>query len=258
MIITTSGRPSEKISQIALTVACDLHAGFIERKKRSIKKMYDTYQQPIIVIGENRYEYYHSADCEPFFFHPNSSAFRAKRMLNGEADPLISAAQLQEGDSFLDCTAGMGSDSIIASLAAGTEGKVIGLESNKIVAYLVQKGLRSWKSEIKSMDDAMRRINIIAMDHFEYLKMQQDQSFDIIYFDPMFSESILTSSGMNLLRPHAVDAASDLKLALYEAKRVGRKRIVFKDHFRSDRFQEFGINQIIRPSSKQHYGYIEL
>ncbi|TDL34798.1 hypothetical protein E2R51_03500 [Jeotgalibacillus sp. S-D1] len=258
MIITTAGRPSEKSNIMAIAVAKELNAQFIKRNKKSINKMYETYQQPIIVITENRYEYYFSADSEPFFFHPNSSAFRAKRMLGGEKDPLISAAQFQKGDSFLDCTAGMGSDAIIASLAAGAEGRVIGIECNPVVAYLVQNGLRSWKSEIKPMEDAMKRINIYAMDHLEYLKMQPDQSFDVIYFDPMFTESVLSSSGINHLRPHAAYSTTSLELAVNEAKRVGRKRIVLKDYFRSHRFKEFGFTQMIRPSSKQHYGFIEL
>nr|WP_295971709.1 hypothetical protein [uncultured Bacillus sp.] len=44
---------------------------------------------------------------ENIFFHPNLAMVRAKRMLNGQVDPLITAAGLKEGMSFLDCTLGL-------------------------------------------------------------------------------------------------------------------------------------------------------
>ena len=80
----------------------------VERNKRSIARMQGIYNAAVLVAGMNRFELYRVGMDKPFFFHPNSAAFRLKRLLNGEMDPLVEAAQLQSGDTFLDCTLGSG------------------------------------------------------------------------------------------------------------------------------------------------------
>ena len=37
----------------------------------------------VLVAGKNRYELYRIGMEEPFFFHPNSAAFRLKRLVKG-------------------------------------------------------------------------------------------------------------------------------------------------------------------------------
>lgn len=65
-----------------------------------------------------------------------------------------------------------------------------GLEKNQYIAFLVKSGLITWESGLKEMDESMRRITILHEDHLAYLKRQSDQSFDVVYFDPMFEETI--------------------------------------------------------------------
>ncbi|MEW9501835.1 class I SAM-dependent methyltransferase [Jeotgalibacillus marinus] len=257
MIITTAGRPSSQQLSLGNEVATHFGGRFVERKKRSIEKMLVTYKQPLIVVSKNRFELYEKDHQAPFFFHPNSSAFRVKRMIKGEVDPLIDAASLVEGDSFLDCTLGMGSDAIVASLAVGLSGQVIGIEHNKIIAYLIKQGLETWDSENQTMNDAMRKIEVYASNHLEYLTLCESKSIDVIYFDPMFEEQINEANGIEELRQYANYSDDSIAQAVNEAKRVARKRVVFKDHFRSTRFEQLGFNVIKRHSSKQHYGFIQ-
>ncbi|PPA71762.1 class I SAM-dependent methyltransferase [Jeotgalibacillus proteolyticus] len=257
-MVTTAGRPTAKLISAALCVAEDLNITFINRNKRSVKTILEQFKEPVIVIGADRYEVYSSDSASPFFFHPNSSAFRLKRMEKGEIDPLIHAADLKKGDRFIDCTLGMASDAIIASHATGVEGEVTGIEKNNLVGYLVEKGLAEWKTENKSLEQAMRRIAVRNGDHLSFLQGLPDRSVDVVYFDPMFSEEIKSSSGIAPLRLHADYSTDSLGQAIEEAKRAARKRVVLKDHFRSLRFSEFGFTVLKRPSSKQHYGFIML
>ncbi|KIL47992.1 class I SAM-dependent methyltransferase [Jeotgalibacillus campisalis] len=258
MIVIASGKADKNQSKLAEEAAYELNAVFKERNKKSISYFIDTYGEPILVIGKNRFEYYDQKGNEPFFFHPNSSAFRLKRLINGEEDPLINASGLKRGDSFLDCTMGLGADLIVASFVAGQEGRVTGIEKNPLLGYLVQKGLMNWQAENPHLEEAMRRIEVQVDDHLHYLKSLKDESFDIIYFDPMFTSAIRASSGIDPLRRLAAYDDEHLVESVAEAKRAAKKRVVFKDHYLSRRFKELGFEVQIRPSSKQHYGVINL
>src|SRR5699024_7308509 len=121
-----------------------LQAPVVERNKRSIPKLQDVYQADVLVAGKDRYSFYTRGSTEPFFFHPNSATYRLKRILKGETDPLVAAAVLQPGDSFLDCTLGLGSDAIIASSTVGELGSVEGIEADPIVAFLTKVGLHNF------------------------------------------------------------------------------------------------------------------
>lgn len=121
-IITTGGRFDEHSEQLAMEAAEVLDYPIIERKKRSVARLQQQYGTDVIVAGKNRFDLYRIGMDEPFFFHPNSAAFRLKRLIKGEMDPLVEVAQLKRGDSFLDCTLGLASDSIIASFITGDSG----------------------------------------------------------------------------------------------------------------------------------------
>ena len=105
-VITTAGRPDDQSLQLALEASEILGYPIVERKKQSVSRIQNTHGSDVIVAGKNRYDLYRIGMDEPFFFHPNSAAFRLKRLLNGETDPLIEIAQLQKEDSFLDCHVG--------------------------------------------------------------------------------------------------------------------------------------------------------
>ena len=65
----------------------------------------------VIVAGKNRYEYYPKGATEPFFFHPNSAAFRLKRLAGGEQYPMVEACNFSRRFLFR-CTLGIGADSL--------------------------------------------------------------------------------------------------------------------------------------------------
>lgn len=256
MIITTAGRTNEAMIQQAVKVAAELEGRFIKREKRSVQLIQQIEKEDCIVVGKERLELYPLGDAEPFFFHPSSAMFRIKRLMRGEHDPFVEAAKLHSGKTLLDCTLGLASDSIVASFIVGKEGKVTGIEGNPYVGYIVKNGLQSWASGISEIDQAMKRIEVMHDLSLPFLKSVPDQSFDCVYFDPMFEEHILESDGIKALRRFAVyDEMAEQMIE--EAKRVAKECVVLKDHFRSSRFERFQFHVHKRKNAKFHFGIIE-
>lgn len=254
-IVTTAGRPDEQSIEIANELCEELGYEFEERKKRSIKKISEQCNANVIVAGKNRYEYYPKGTTNPFFFHPNSAAYRLKRIARGESEPFLEACKLQKGDTFLDCTLGIGSDAIVAAFVVGKTGKVIGLEADKNVAYIVRTGMKQYDMSELPLTECMRTIEVIHHEAVEFLKKQEDASFDVVYMDPMFEEVIEESNNFEPLR----NAGSSIALSeewVNEAYRVAKNRVVLKAHFQSQLFERFGFERIVRLTSKFHFGVL--
>ncbi|WP_175639577.1 class I SAM-dependent methyltransferase [Metabacillus schmidteae] len=257
MIITTSGRPDDKLDLYAMQIADALDASYQKRNKRSVLDIKRSASDHVIVVGKNRMELHFLEEESPLFFHPNSAMFRTKRIMKGERDPFIDACNMQPGDKVLDCTLGLASDSIVASYVLGEKGLIVGIEGSSFLSYLVEKGLKQWESGLPIIDEAMRRIVVNEQDHLEFLKSCEDHSFDVVYFDPMFEESIEGSVGIEPLKKIATYSPLQIE-AITEAKRVAKKRVVLKDHYKSSRFKQFHFEVNVRKSAKFHYGVIEL
>lgn len=257
MIVTTAGRTDEQLIGQAMKTAKELNALYVPRKKQSVSKIQYFFQSDCMIVGKERLDLYPYQAHQPFFFHPNTASFRIKRLLTGDKDPFIEAANLSKGATILDCTMGLASDSIVASFVVGSTGKVMALEANKYLHYIVEKGLDKWKTDIEEMNLAMRRIETWNTNYLDFLAKLPSKSVDVIYFDPMFEDSILSSDGIAGLRSFAIYSSLNEE-TLSEAKRVAVKRIVLKDHFRSDKFKQLGFHVHIRKSAKFHFGVIEL
>lgn len=256
VLITTGGRPDGRSEQLAREAAEALGYPVIERKKRSVVRLQQEYGADVMVAGKDRFELYRIGMDEPFFFHPNSAAFRLKRVTKGEKDPLIEASYLKNGDSFLDCTVGLASDSIIASYIAGSNGKVMGIEADPAVAFITGRGLQSFPSESEQLVQAMSRIDVIHSEAVEFLRGQADASWDVVYIDPMFHAPIVESTNFTPLRQAGLHSVLTQEW-VEQAVRVCRRRVVVKDRFDSPVFDQFTMIRKIRPNTKFHFGYIE-
>lgn len=255
MIFTTAGRPTEALIKEAIQLSQLYRGMYISREKRSIQQIINLYHETVIVVGYDRLFLYKKNAETPIFFHPNSAMFRCKAILSGQDDAFIKASGLFEGMSLLDCTAGLGSDSIVASLVVGNNGRVQAIEGSEHV-ILLQQGLQNWKSNYEEIDAAMRRISVIPNRYEHVLSHLKDNAVDVVYFDPMFEDSILASDGVSGIKQVALyDGLSENMMM--EAKRVARKRVILKDSWKSTRFEQFGFQQQIRKTSKFHYGVIE-
>ncbi|WP_158282203.1 class I SAM-dependent methyltransferase [Salipaludibacillus keqinensis] len=256
-IVTTPGRPSLTVKAKAKRIAEKWNLPFEERQKRSIPLLQEQFNTTVFVVSSQRIEAFEKGRDEPFFFHPNGAMFRAKRWHRNGDDPLVHACKIERGDTVVDATLGLASDAQLASMAVGKGGQVIGLESSPVVAQLVKEGLKTYESHFSPLDQAMRRIEVVCTDHLKWLRTQPHDSVDIIYFDPMFQEKVNTSDGVKSLR-YLSNNNSLMEETMEQAKKVARKRIVLKDHFRSHLFQQLGFTVQVRPSATYHFGVIEL
>lgn len=257
MIVTTTYDASDTIKTYAQELAVQFQAQYIERLQSSIPRIRIQYGiEDILVVGEKGLRY-HPFEAEEVFFHPSTSMIRLKRLLRGESDVLLKLADIRLGDHILDCTAGLASDAIVFAYAVGDSGQVTALESSKIIAFLVKEGLSNYTSGLLEVDQAMRRIKLLNIDHTLCLRKLPDKSFDIIYFDPMFRKPIDESHSISPLREFANDQSLTL-LTIEEAKRVARRRVILKENRDSREFERLGFQKISRSHTKVAYGVIEL
>ncbi|MDO5359278.1 MAG: class I SAM-dependent methyltransferase [Jeotgalicoccus sp.] len=256
MIVTTSGRYNQHTLQKAKNIAMRYELILIMRKKRSVKEIKERYMDDVLVVGNDEISIMPLSGDDTVKYHPNFSMVRGKRLLNNENDALVDAAELKPGMSFLDCTMGLAADSVIASLTVGPSGRVTALEQSFILYLLAKEGLASYDTNIEMVNDAMRAIETVYQNHTAYLEKLPDNSFDIVYFDPMFDEEITKSQSLRLITEVTHTETLSQK-TIDEAKRVAAKKVVLKDHFRSSRFEQFGFMQQVRKTSKVHYGVIK-
>ncbi|MGG2054665.1 class I SAM-dependent methyltransferase [Lysinibacillus pakistanensis] len=252
-IVTTAGRPDDVSMALAAFACNELGAFFEPRKKRSIRKISEEQQAHVIVAGKKRFEYYALGTNEPFFFHPNSAAFRLKRVARGEEEPFLEAAQLEIGDSLLDCTLGLAADAMLAAYTVGGKGRVVGLEANPNVAFIVKQGMQTYDTTELPLTACMRHIEVVQDEATRYLKKLPDKSFDVVYMDPMFEEIIDEATNFEALRI-AGEHALLTDEWVCEAKRVAKKRVVLKAHFRSEWFAKYQFQRYERLTAKFHYG----
>lgn len=252
MIITTTKAAGTITAQKAEALAVRWGASYQQRNKRSIKKWLLETGEAIYVAGDEADIFYPPNSRNGFFFHPSMAKLRAKRVLDEGRDPLVEAAGISEGMSVLDCTLGLGSDSIVLSAAAGKTGQVQALEKTKEIEEVVKKGLQQWKQPDLLLNEAMQRIRTVHADYSEWLREAPEASWDVVYFDPMFHEALAESSSMEPLREAA--SYGGLQTAdVREALRVCRKRVVFKEHTRSPVWNTFP--EAVRKKSHAAFAY---
>ena len=143
--------------------------------------------------------------------------------------------------SFLDCTIGLGSDSIVMSYAF-PQAKIKGLEGSLSIWLATSYGLAHYSHNVKSGTDALRRIEV-SYDTFEnYVPNLPDESIDIIYFDPMFEVPVEDSPQFKPLRGHTVESRIDDKI-MEEAMRVASYGVIIKERPFSSVFQKYPPHQ---------------
>ncbi|GAE30841.1 class I SAM-dependent methyltransferase [Alkalihalobacillus hemicellulosilyticus] len=255
MIITTARKQIKTLANEAERISRDLDSNYFLRDDRSVTTLVNEYKEDVLIVGKDRLTLYPKDGGQPFFYHPNSAMFRVKQFLKTGYDPLVEVGRLQKGMNVLDCTLGLAADALVAKIAVGECGHVTGIEANHILAYLVRYGLHNWKDGHPYLLKAMKTIEVIHQSHFTFLQSCEDESYDVIYFDPMF-ESNIESIGLKGLKSFAV--YDDLTFeTIHEAKRVSKKRIILKDHFQSKRFERFGFHVVKRQHTTFRYGFIE-
>ncbi|GAA3406845.1 class I SAM-dependent methyltransferase [Paenibacillus hodogayensis] len=255
MLVTTSYSPSRETELRASQLAGELGIRCVPRGSSSVRRLAERYGDPHFLLVTERELQVHGSGDAPLFFHPSLSLVRVKRMMNGEGDGMIAMTGAAPGDRVLDCTAGLGADSIVFAYAVGPEGQVTAVESQPALYTVVREGLRVYETHLPPFDAAMRRVRMKLGCHLDELRALPDKSVDIVYFDPMFRQPIEQSSGIGPLRQLANHAPLDER-SIREAVRVARKSVVLKEHKESGEFERLGFRELSRTRTKIAYGVI--
>jgi 16S rRNA (guanine1516-N2)-methyltransferase len=257
MIITTGYDPIPEIVQRAQTLAGRLNVEYKPRGNLSFGKLMERYgDEDVLVVLQEAVRLLRPG-MPPMEFHPSMGFVRAKRVIKGEGDPMLEAAGMEQGDSVLDCTAGLGTDSLLFAVYGGDSSEITALESSLPLYALLLEGLSSYVSGQELVNAAMRRIKVVHSDHLNYLRVQQDKSVDIVYFDPMFRQPLTDSAAISPLRQYANGAALSQE-SVAEAVRVARKCVLLKEKALSGEFERLGFTELLRNKSKTSYGVIQI
>ncbi len=238
-IVTTARKPKGDSEILAEKFAEKLNLKFVPRTDFSLETLKEIYRVENILLIRKNFPVIVTNDGE-LFFHPNTAHLRIKNLRQGEGDRLIDAAKIKSGDKILDCTLGLGSDSIVESFAVGIEGKVTALEINPVLAEIVRYGMKNFVDDTPPVIDAMRRVEVVTANYVDYLKNCAENSFDVVYFDPMFRHAINKSSGINPIRPLADNRPLEID-SVKEAARIARRCVVMKENSRSGEFARLGF-----------------
>ncbi|MEK3768526.1 class I SAM-dependent methyltransferase [Paenibacillus sp. FSL R5-0887] len=257
MIITTGYSPIMEIVERAQSLAERTGCSYAPREKLSITRMVEHYGDEDILILSQDAVRLHRLGMEPMEFHPSMGFVRAKRILKGEIEPMLVAARMLPGDSVLDCTAGLGADSLLFAVHGGESSEVTALESSLPLYALLSEGMSHYTSGQVKVNEALRRVNVVHSEHLVYLRSQPDRSVDIVYFDPMFRVPLTGSASISPLRQFANRAALSTE-SVAEAVRVARKTVLLKEKALSGEFERLGFTELLRSNSKTSYGVIHI
>ncbi len=253
--VTTSRKASELRQQEAQALAKCYQVPYLPRRHYSLAEMQVLYPQyRILLLREERTEII-LPDGETLFFHPGLAEIRRKRLEKGEKDRLIEAMQLRSGMRVLDCTLGLAADALV--LASIPDVEVVGIEASFLWSIALCSGLKQFASREKRWQGAISRLQVLAGDHMDYLRQFPKESFDVVYFDPMFRHGFAESSAMNPLRALAKKEALTLE-AVKLACGVAKRRVILKENARSREFARLGFIKLSGGRySKVAYGSIE-
>jgi hypothetical protein len=240
-IVTTARKPNEDLKARAMAISQASGYPYLERGKFNLEELLELHPSFLLLSNEGLSCY--TKDGGRLFFHPSMAMVRLKALRKRKGnDLMLEAMALSPGDRVLDCTAGLCSDSLVALWGTGEEGELVALEQSPLIYWVVRYGLEHYHGSDRIME-LSRRITLVNKDFREYLREIPPDSFDVIYFDPMFDAPVHASSSLGSLRPLAChDALTPADIAM--AARAARKRVVIKQRT-FFKFAQLGLHEII-------------
>ena len=255
-IITTITKVNTDLIYQAQALAQKLNKKFVTRNNLSLERLKQDNNVDNILIFTKDGLKAHTSQGD-LFFHLNMAQLRILNLNRNQKDHMVEAMDLKLFMFFFDCTLGLRTDATVASYIVGENGKVVGLESATLIYLITKYGLANFNHDNIAINHSLRRIESFNLHYLDYLKAQGDNSFDIVYFDPMFRKPIQDSANFKPMRAIANMEQLQSK-ALVEALRVAKKRVVIKETKDSMEFKRLNISQIYGGKySSVSYGVID-
>lgn len=253
--ITTSQNASEELVLKAKGLSTEWGVPYVSRSQFSINALQEQTGVDTWIVLEQNGKIALVYRNHRYAFSLNMAELRIKQWDLYRKDYLAKILIDHQINTYLDCTFGNGSDSIMASYALGKGTKVVGVEASLVLYLLGKIGIRFYMHP-KSMaiTKAVKRMEVVHSDAYTYLKEQEDASFDGIYFDFMFAHSVVRSTNIDRLRSFGMETRME-DLLWEEAKRVTKGIIIMKDRPFGDWFKRKKPDSLIGGKySKVRYG----
>ncbi len=253
IFVTTSHDPTEAQVEKAKKLADELKLPYLIRRNHpNISK--ETHGEYCYVIEKDRIVV--KSEHLEFFFHPSMAKVRMKNIQKGLKDHLIDCLQLSGDEVILDTTLGLGTEAILMA-AFLDSGRVVGIEGSTPIFVVVRDGLENHKAKESWINAAMKKIQVLHADFKEFLRSCPEESYDIVYCDPMFENPVFESSSMNPLRPFAIYDTVDID-DVNHMVRVAKRRVVLKAHAKDSLFKRISVDKIFGSKRSQVlYGVID-
>ncbi|MGB0648175.1 MAG: class I SAM-dependent methyltransferase [Bradymonadia bacterium] len=156
-------------------------------------------------------------DVKPQYWHPGMAHLRLRR----KHDPLLTALDCQRGERVLDCTMGLGHDTMVMS-NAGLQ--VTALEQCAPLTVFTNQGIHEYRPSL------MKRIQMRCTDFKHALMIAQTDQYDAVYLDPMFDKNAHTLKGFawSMMRKLGLSGERFSHADIRHAYRVARTTVVLK------------------------------
>ena len=241
--VTSNKNDNKILKEQARAWAQQLQAPYVKRYENgSLDAMLEDHHLDALLISGKKGPQLYSREGM-LLYHPGLGKVRWQRVVQRhENDNFLTALDIRPGQCVLDCTVGLAADALLASHAVGETGKVFGLEASLPLWFLTSQGIMSYKSKFPEMVQDLKRIKIVHAEASEYLKVLPKNSFDAVYFDPMFRQPVRKSSEMVPLRPLAFH--EPLTLEMVELALNVAPRIIVKERS-VEILKEYGCTEFV-------------
>lgn len=234
--MTTSGQADPLCLERARAAAHRWGLPYLERKRKEpLRPVIGQLARALLVFGHQGIELWDSQGS--MRYSPGMGRLRVKRLDAGaDEDVLVRLAQLGPGDHLIDCTLGLGADSLAAARAVGPRGRVLGVEKSLPLYALASEGLAAYDFGPRSC-----RVEVALGDCAELLRALPDRSFDVVLFDPMFERPRRSSPAFEMLRRFA-DGSPLSPQTLERARIVARRWVLVKGARHSGELGRLGLS----------------
>lgn len=247
--LITTPRKGRGATRRAMERAARIGVPFVPRDDAPIEDLFDLHGARGIWVESADAPVIHTRKGE-LAYHEGTAALRVKKNASAPG-ALARALDLRPGDRVLDATLGMGFDALVIAAGLGPAGSVTGLEASPLLCELVRCGLENYQYRPARLAQAASRITAVCERHEIFLEQCGPDSFDAVYFDPMFESTIEASSSMQRLREIAVhDPLTDRSLFL--ARSAARRRVAVK--CRRERPGRHGFDEFFPSGQSVGYG----
>jgi 16S rRNA (guanine1516-N2)-methyltransferase len=255
LCVTVSLDASDEIRQRARREADELGLPFYERKE-TLEATGQNGEDAFLVYTRRLPELHAAGGV--YRFHVGTAKLRILQLKRSGGDRLMNLLPSHRPLRILDTTFGTGGDSLLFSWFLGAQGTVTALEKSPALYVIGAWGIAHFDPKEEEMKEALRRIHLVHADLFTFLKNQPDNSFDVVYMDPMFRHPVKRKENHTEAFREAACGDRLSEDVLREASRVAAYQVIVKERPFSCLFRTGLFSRVeTKKGQSTAYGVIE-